>query len=171
MEYKKTRRLRIKTLAGIVVYLMLVFAGTASLAEGPDYSIQGSVWGDVYFDAGSAALADKSKKELDEVAGWIKKHPGAMVLLAGYDDQRTPEEKSVELGWKRAEAVKDCLASLGVAADSINTISFGNTKVAYQGSGEDAWARNRRVRYRVVETSDTGKMEGKPNGVCQRCKR
>ena len=129
------------------------------------------VWGDVYFDKGSAALTDTAKKDLNDVSAWIKKHPASMVLLAGYDDQRAPEAEGMEIGWKRAGAVKDYLARLGVNPDRINAISFGNTKLAVTGQGEEVWSKNRRVRYRVVEPGGNDKMEGMPSGVCQRCKK
>jgi hypothetical protein len=36
-----------------------------------------------------------------------------MVLLAGYDDQRTPEKDSIEIGWKRTK-VQEFLTSRGL---------------------------------------------------------
>ena len=123
------------------------------------------------FDAGSSQLTPKAKEDLDGVYAWMKKHPTYIVLLAGYDDQRTPEKESVVLGWKRAGAVKDYLVSLGADPDRVSAISFGNTRVAFSGSGEEVWAKNRRVRYRVVAPPNAEKMEGMPSGVCQRCKR
>jgi peptidoglycan-associated lipoprotein len=151
--------------------LVFIGASLAALAQGPDYTIQGSVWGDVYFGTGSAALTEKARKDLDDVSAWIKKRPTALVLLAGYDDQRTPEADSIELGAHRATSVSDYLASHGVDPGKINMMSFGNTKLAVTGSGEEVWSKNRRVRYRVVEPTDNGKMEGMPSGVCQRCKK
>lgn len=155
----------------LLTAIALTGLGAPCGAQGPDYSISGTVWGDVYFARSSSELSPEAKKTLAEVAGWIKKHPGAMVLLAGYDEQRTPEKESIDLGWKRAAAVKDYLVSHGADPDKANTISFGNTRLALVGDSEEVYARNRRVRYRVVGPTDTEKMEGMPSGVCQRCKR
>jgi peptidoglycan-associated lipoprotein len=154
-----------------VMLVLVLLACAPAFAQGPDYTISGTVWGDVYFARGGFELSPEAKKTLDEVADWTKKHPGAMVLLAGYDEKRTPEKESVELGWKRAGAVRDYLVSLGADPDKVNAISFGNTRSELIGETEEVYAKNRRVRYRVVGPTDSEKMEGKPSGVCQRCKK
>lgn len=151
------------------VLAVMLCAGTAR-AAGPDFGSEGTVWGDVYFASGSATLDGAARKELDKLLAWLKEHPGAMVLLAGYDDQRTPEKESMELGWARARAVSGYLAKAGADPSLINSISFGNTKLAATGTGEAVWSKNRRVRYRAVEM-DSGKEKEEPSGVCQRCKR
>ncbi|MBI5189243.1 MAG: OmpA family protein [Nitrospirae bacterium] len=152
-----------------LVFTIVLWAG-AALAAGPEFGTEGTVWGDVYFAAESAELSGAAMKELDTLAAWTKGHPGAMVLLAGYDEQRTPEKESVALGWKRARAVSDYLVSKGADPGMVNSISFGNTKLAVTGDGEPVWSKNRRVRYRAVDMSGDGKDE-EPSGVCQRCKR
>ena len=151
--------------------VFLVFTAAAGYAQMPGMPIKGSVSGDVYFGKGSHDLTDEARKTLAEVADWTKKHKNSTVMLAGYDDQRTPQEESIETGKLRDKAVADYLVSLGVPADSISSISFGNTKVAAKGEGEAVWAKNRRVRYLVVAPPSDEKMEGMPSGVCQRCKK
>jgi outer membrane protein OmpA-like peptidoglycan-associated protein len=156
----------------LIIAFILVFAVSGiAWADGPNYGITGSVWGDIYFDKGSAELSNNARKHVADIYEWTKKHPKASVLLAGYDDQRTPEKASIELGWKRTQAVKDLLVQLGADADRVNMISFGNTRVTAAGTNEEDLAKNRRVRYRVVEPSDSERIEGKPSGVCQRCKK
>jgi len=154
----------------VVAALTLSLCGI-SFGESPEPAIRDSVYGDVYFGAWSAELTPDAKKTLNEVYRWMKAHPDAVVLLAGYDEQRTPEKQGVEMGWRRAKAVSDYLVSLDISQDRIKMISFGNTRIAVEGEGEAVWSKNRRVRYRVVEPVDTEKIEGKPSGVCQRCKK
>lgn len=168
-----------RALAGVsaVIFGVVIWA-VAACAQ--DYSIQGTAYGDIYFGTGSAELGPDAKKTLDELYGLMtvdelyatgKKSPGSVLLLAGYDDRRTPRDESVALGWKRADAVRGYLISLGADPEGIKTISFGNTKGVVQGDGEDAWSRERRVRYRLTPPVNTEKVEGKPAGVCQRCKK
>jgi outer membrane protein OmpA-like peptidoglycan-associated protein len=154
-------------LLAAVIFLMgrTTFAGMSGMG------IKASVTGDVYFGKGAYELTDEAKKTLAGVADWVKKHRGASVMLAGYDEQRTPRDESIELARRRTVAVADYLSSLGVAEDSISAISFGNTKLAAEGEGDVVWSKNRRVRYLVVEPPPEGKMEGPPSGVCQRCKK
>lgn len=49
----------------------------------------------------------------------------------------------------RAEAVKRQLLSLGVSESQLSTISYGATKPLDMGHSEEAWAKNRRVHFRV----------------------
>ena len=157
----------------LMEFLMFMLLGVSScLAAGPDLSTEGMAWGDIFFQKGSAELSPEAKQELAELSAWLKKHPGAMVLLAGYDDQLTPENDSVELGWKRTKAVQGYLTSRGVDAAKVNAISFGNTRGIVAGQGEEVWAKNRRVRYRAVESAPgTTPEDSIGGGVCQRCKR
>ena len=149
---------------------ILFLSGTA-LAGMTGMGIKASVSGDIYFGEGSYALTEDARKMLAGVADWIKKNKDAIVMLAGYDEQRTPRDESIELARKRTDSVADYLSSLGVPGDSISAISFGNTKLAAEGEGEAVWSKNRRVRYLVVGPPPEGKMEGPPSGVCQRCKK
>src|SRR5512135_1449271 len=144
---------------------LVVFTAATCMAEMPGMSIKGSVSGDIYFNKGSHDLTDVARKTLAEVADWVRKNKNSTVMLAGYDDQRTTQEESIEMGKQRDSAVADYLVSLGVPRDSISSISFGNTKLAATGEGEEVWSKNRRVRYLVVAPPSGEKMEGPPSGV------
>jgi len=148
-----------------IITAMPVNAGTPEMAPSDVVS------GDIFFGTKSTELTPDAKKAVGEIYAWVGKHPDTIVMLAGYDDQRTPEEESVELGYKRANAVKDLLISLGVDPDRISITSFGNTHIALPGEGEEVWSKNRRVRYMVAGKADMDRMPGKKGGVCQRCKR
>ncbi len=156
----------------ILATMIAVFvSANICMAAGPDLSTEGMAWGDIYFSKGKAELSNEARQELAELSAWLKKHPSAMVLLAGYDEQGTPENESVELGWKRTGAVQEYLASRGVPPAKINAISFGNTKGTAPGQSEYEQAKNRRVRYRAVESAEGSAKEDGIGGVCQRCKR
>ena len=158
--------------ACLVIILLLVSLALPgpALCQGPDYSIEGSVWGDVYFTRGGAELSDEARKNLAGVAGWIKKRQKSMVLLAGYDERGAAA--AADTGRKRTDAVAKFLADSGVDPSSINSISFGDTKSS--GATEAERAKDRRVRYRVVDVKaggDGGMQDGPMSGVCQRCKK
>ena len=51
----------------------------------------------------------------------------------------------IDEGQKRAEAVRRSMASLGVAESQMEAVSLGEEKPKAMGSGESAWAENRRA--------------------------
>lgn len=62
-----------------------------------------------------------------ELKAWLVKNPTGRVLLEGYGgkiDQPSPEY-GIALGARRAQSVKDYLLSLGVPADRLSTMSYG----------------------------------------------
>ncbi len=55
-----------------------------------------------------------------------------------------PNEYNLALGERRANAAKKYLISLGLTADRISSISYGEERPLDPGHNEEAWAKNRR---------------------------
>ena len=72
---------------------------------------------DAFFDTDKADLRADARELLAADAGWLKDHPSVKFLVEGHCDERNTEEYNLALGWRRANAVKAYLASLGVAAE------------------------------------------------------
>jgi len=53
------------------------------------------------------------------------------------------------LGDRRARSVKNQLVYLGIDANRLFTVSYGEMKPADAGHAEDAWGKNRRVEFSV----------------------
>jgi peptidoglycan-associated lipoprotein len=53
------------------------------------------------------------------------------------------------LGDRRAESARAYLASLGVPASALSTVSFGKEKPVDPEHTENAWAKNRRAHFVV----------------------
>ena len=68
-------------------------------------------------------------------------------MIEGHCDERGTEEYNLGLGDKRANAARDFLVSLGVPADRIQTISYGEERPFDPGHAEEAWAKNRRAHF------------------------
>jgi peptidoglycan-associated lipoprotein len=60
-------------------------------------------------------------------------------------------EYNLALGAKRAKSVKDYLVSLGIAADRLSTISYGEELPLCREDTEECWARNRRAHSVVLQ--------------------
>ena len=68
---------------------------------------------------------------------------GKRILLTGHTDPRGDEDYNIQLGGRRAEAVKSALTSFGVQGGRIEVTSRG--EVDAKGTEEASWAQDRRV--------------------------
>ena len=55
----------------------------------------------------------------------------------------------VSAGDRRSDAVKRYLVTLGVPADRLRTVSYGELQPASMGHDETAWRENRRAEFQV----------------------
>jgi len=108
----------------------------------------------VYFDFDKSELKETARRTLTSNAGWMRANPEFMVRIAGHCDERGTEEYNLALADRRAEAVRSYLISLGVAADRLETISYGEERPAAQGHDESAWSQNRRGEFVIRAPQD-----------------
>jgi len=101
----------------------------------------------VYFEFDSFDLSDAARATLQANATLIKKNPGYNVVVEGHCDERGTIEYNLALGEKRARAVMDYLASLGVAPSRLRIVSYGEERPVDPASNEAAWAKNRRAQF------------------------
>ena len=102
---------------------------------------------DVYFDFDSYSLRPDALDVLRANADKIKQIPGVIIQIAGHCDERGTSEYNFTLGERRALAVREHLMNLGVSGDRLITISYGEESPAAMGTGEAAWAQNRRCEF------------------------
>jgi len=105
----------------------------------------------VYFDLDSYDVRSDAMPVLDAQAAWLRQYPNVKVRIEGNCDERGTREYNLALGARRANAVRDYLASRGVASSRITTLSWGKERPVDPGSNEDAWARNRNGHTVIVE--------------------
>ncbi|MES2321483.1 MAG: peptidoglycan-associated lipoprotein Pal [Pseudomonadota bacterium] len=99
----------------------------------------------VYFDYDSYVVRDDGKSVVESHSGYLNKNKGRKVLIQGNTDERGGTEYNLALGQKRAEAVRKSMAALGVPESQMEAVSLGEEKPKAIGSGEAAWAENRRA--------------------------
>jgi peptidoglycan-associated lipoprotein len=104
----------------------------------------------VYFDFDKATVNSDERAKLDAVAEWFKANPGHALFLAGHTDKRGTPEYNRALGERRALAVREYLAGLGLPAQLLYTNSYGADRPAVDGDTEEAFAKNRRVEIGVI---------------------
>jgi peptidoglycan-associated lipoprotein len=98
----------------------------------------------VHFDYDQYAVRPEDRAILQKQAAWLLKYPAVRVRIEGHCDERGTRDYNLALGARRAEAVKDYLASLGVPRARLDTISYGKERPVCVQSDESCWARNRR---------------------------
>lgn len=98
----------------------------------------------VFFDLDKYDIRADAQKTLKAQAEWLKQNSGLSITIEGHCDERGTREYNLALGERRANAVKDYLVALGVSANRITTISYGEERPVALGHEESAWAQNRR---------------------------
>jgi peptidoglycan-associated lipoprotein len=102
---------------------------------------------DIGFNFDSADLSETARATLKANAEWLKANPSARVQIEGHCDERGTAEYNMALGAKRAQAAMDYLSTLGVAANRLSTISYGEEIPVCKEHNEDCWLKNRRARF------------------------
>ena len=110
---------------------------------------------DIGFNFDSAALSESARANLRANADWLKSNPSARVQIEGHCDERGSADYNMALGAKRAQAAQDYLATLGIAANRMSTVSYGEEIPACKEHNEDCWVKNRRARFVVSGSKST----------------
>ena len=99
----------------------------------------------IYFDTDRYNVDSQDAAALAAQAAWLGKYPGKRATIEGHCDERGTREYNLALGERRANAAKNFLASLGVDAARLTTVSYGKERPIALGSDEASWAKNRRA--------------------------
>ena len=105
----------------------------------------------IYFDFDKYVIRPDQKKRLIANAEFLKKNPRLIVRIEGNCDERGTNEYNMALGERRAMSAKKYLVDLGIAADRIRTISYGEERPLNHGHDEHAWSQNRRDDFVILD--------------------
>jgi len=105
---------------------------------------------DAFFDYDQTALRDDARAALDRNARWLKRWTSTRIIVQGQADERGSAQYNLALGDERAKAVKDYLASLGVADTRISVVSLGKESPVCTDDTESCWAQNRRGHFVIT---------------------
>ena len=98
----------------------------------------------VYFEVDRSEIHPDDLGKVEAVAGILAQDAQNKVLIEGHCDERGTEEYNRALGERRALSVRDALSGLGVSADRVRTMSFGEDRPADPDLNDAAYSRNRR---------------------------
>ena len=105
---------------------------------------------DIHFDFDKSDIRADSREILQKNADWLQNNPDIKIQIEGHCDERGTAEYNLALGERRAMSTKKYLISLGISADRIYTISYGEELPIDPNHSEDAWSKNRRAHFLVI---------------------
>lgn len=117
---------------------------TSSILPGSLQDFRTNVGDTVHFAFDRYQIEESDKPLLHRQAVWLNKYPRVRVTIEGHCDERGTREYNLALGARRANSVKEYLATEGVALGRIGTISYGKERPVCTDSNENCWAQNRR---------------------------
>jgi len=99
----------------------------------------------VFFESDSTELTAQSVATLEKQAQWLQSYGQYSFTIEGHADERGTREYNIALGAKRAQTVRDYLASRGIQAQRMRTISYGKERPVAVCNDISCWSQNRRA--------------------------
>lgn len=104
----------------------------------------------VYFDFNRSEVRPSERPKLEALANHLQSNPTFGVVIEGHCDDRGSDEYNRSLSERRSLAVKDYLASLGIAANRMRTVSYGEDRPDVPNARtEQEHQLNRRAQFLV----------------------
>jgi peptidoglycan-associated lipoprotein len=106
----------------------------------------------IYFDYNSNLIkGPQNLQVIHNISDFMRGHPNTYLFIEGNADERGPQAYNLALGSRRANAVRNVLINEGVNPDNLFTISYGKERPVAFEHNEQAWAKNRRVEFKIYE--------------------
>jgi peptidoglycan-associated lipoprotein len=121
----------------------LTGAGAATPGSQQDFVV--NVGDRVFFETDSTELTPQARATLDKQAQWLQTYNRYSFTVEGHADERGTREYNYSLGARRAQTVRDYLASRGIPADRMRTISYGKERPVAVCNDISCWSQNRRA--------------------------
>ena len=105
----------------------------------------------IYFDFDKFDLREADRDILTRNAQVILDKLKGNITIEGHCDERGSSEYNLALGERRARSAMKYLVTLGVPAERLSIISYGEEKPIDTGHDEAAWAKNRRSQFVEID--------------------
>jgi peptidoglycan-associated lipoprotein len=103
----------------------------------------------IYFDTDKWNIREDARESLKRNAAIMEENPEITLTIEGHCDERNTVEYNLALGERRATAARDYLVRLGVDAERMRTISYGEERPVAFGHDESSWKLNRRAEFKA----------------------
>lgn len=105
----------------------------------------------VYYDFDRSNIRPEQEERLVSNGTYMLDNPGVRVRIEGNTDERGTREYNLALGERRSMSAKKYLVDLGVAADRMETLSYGEERPISFGRDELSWSLNRRSDFVILK--------------------
>jgi peptidoglycan-associated lipoprotein len=112
----------------------------------------------IHFDYDKAIIRGGDAAVLDQKVAILQANSALRIRISGHCDERGSDEYNLALGNRRATAAKQYLASHGIDASRIETVSYGEERPIATGHDEEAWAQNRRDEFEILSGGENLKQ-------------
>lgn len=127
----------------LIFAIAMFFSLSAHAEEGKNLS-------SVYFPFAADYLLPEMNRGLDESIAWLNEHKEAYIILEGHCDEFGSGDFNMELGDRRARAVKAYMIEKGIPSERIiMVVSYGSTRPKNPGRRVEDMRENRRVEFVV----------------------
>ena len=110
-----------------------------------------AVRNEILFQSGSARLADASNEAIDELAGYLRICPDAIVHVEGHTDADGADDLNLALSVARAEAVVEALIERGVSFRRLYAIGYGESLPVADNDTAAGKRANRRIAFTILD--------------------
>ena len=109
----------------------------------------------IYFETDSAVIQSRSYSIIDAVAATLNGNPQiTKIEIQGHADERGPDDYNLRLTRDRAASVVEAVVQRGVMRNRLRSAGYGERCPVDPRSNQEAWERNRRVEFKIIETDD-----------------
>ena len=104
----------------------------------------------ILFATGSNRLLPQSNEVIVQIKEALEQENGMKLIITGHTDSDGDDKANLVLSQKRAEAVKNALIKLGIAATRLQIDGKGETEPITDNNSADGKAQNRRVVFTKI---------------------
>lgn len=109
----------------------------------------------IYFATDSAEILPRSFPIIEAVAATLIGNPQiTLIEIQGHADERGGDGYNIRLTKARAASVEEAMVTRGVAPERVRSAGYGERCPVDPGHGPEAWDKNRRVEFKIIETED-----------------
>jgi peptidoglycan-associated lipoprotein len=118
--------------------------GTGAAPPGSQQDFVVNVGDRVFFETDSSELTPQARATLDKQSQWLQMYNRYAFTVEGHADERGTREYNIALSARRAQAVRDYLASRGIEPNRMRTIAYGKERPVAVCDDISCWSQNRR---------------------------